>query len=96
MAEDMRVNGFDPSSPVKIDGDLVVDGHHHLGQAQSKKPSWTGTVKIWTGTVQIREGRTPKGMDTNMLTCKTDKTIDLSIGWITGAVITKKGQYNEY
>ena len=26
----MAENGFDPRFPVKVDGDLVVDGHHRV------------------------------------------------------------------
>lgn len=34
LAEDMKVNGFDSLSPVKVDGDLVVDGHHRVMAAK--------------------------------------------------------------
>lgn len=30
LAKDMKKNGFDPNSPVKVDGDLVADGHHRV------------------------------------------------------------------
>lgn len=34
LAEDMKVNGFDPLQPVKVDGDLVVEGHHRVMAAK--------------------------------------------------------------
>jgi RHS repeat-associated protein len=34
LAADMEVNGFDPASPVKVDGDLVVEGHHRVMAAE--------------------------------------------------------------
>lgn len=30
----MKVNGVDPASPVKVNGDLVVDGHHRVMAAK--------------------------------------------------------------
>ena len=30
----MKVEGFDPLKPVKVEGDLVVDGHHRVMAAE--------------------------------------------------------------
>ena len=30
----MRKDGFDPNYPVKVDGDLVVEGHHRVMAAR--------------------------------------------------------------
>jgi len=30
----MKENGFDPNKAVKVDGDLVVDGHHRVMAAK--------------------------------------------------------------
>jgi hypothetical protein len=34
LAADMKKNGFNPSYPVKVDGDLVVNGHHRVMAAR--------------------------------------------------------------
>jgi len=37
LAADMAENGFDAASPIKVDGDLVVEGHHRVMAAKEAK-----------------------------------------------------------
>lgn len=42
----MKKNGFDPSYPVKVDGDLVVDGHHRVMAARKAGVELATTTSV--------------------------------------------------